>query len=147
MRRAGPAAALCLLAAVTPAALPAEARPGALCAAERTARGPGAPALCVVQERAFREGVFLIVHALARNISAGPLDRIQVGVELSNYLDELLNVDTVVLQPFGLEPGQQGVLRAVVPFRDGMSRLRCRFTWLADGRQHQAVVERPLTIH
>jgi hypothetical protein len=30
------------------------------CAADRAA----APALCVVQERAYREGVFLIVHAL-----------------------------------------------------------------------------------
>ena len=89
----------------------------------------------------------MIVDALAQNISPTPLDRIEVGVTLENYFQELLSHGSARLQPARLEPGQEGSLRVVMPFRDRVSRLRYRFTWLAEGRQEQAVVVRPVTIH
>jgi hypothetical protein len=143
-----PLALLLLLVAAAPGAAPATAAcPADRSAVARTPRGPGAPVLCVVQERAFREGVFLIVDARAENIGPTSLDRIEVTVELDSYFGELLTHGTAPLAPPRLEPGHEGALRVVLLFRDGGRRLRYRFTWLEDGRQQQAILERPLTIH
>lgn len=144
--------AMLLLVTAGPAPRAAEGQSGPTCATDRAAvrSAPAASrtaVLCVVQERAYREGVFLIVDALAENVSSTALDRIEVGVTLENYFGELLGHATGRLQPVLLEPGQEGSLRVVVPFHDRISRLRYRFTWLSNGRQEQAAVVRPATIH
>ncbi len=113
---------------------------------ERVAPGTAAPALCVVQDRAARESALLILDAVAENVSTRPMDRIQVGVELYDYFTQLLSADSTVLQPVALEPGQSGSLRVVTPFREAIRKVRYRFTWVQDGRQHQATLERSIAV-
>ena len=104
--------------------------------------GGAAPALCVVADRAHREGMFLVVDALVRNISGRPMTRAEVGVECYTDSGDLLAVEDTVLRPDRLGPGQEGTLLAVTPWQDGIEKIRYLVTWQQAARQHQGALER-----
>ena len=103
------------------------------------------PALCVVTDRVHREGMFLVVDALVRNISGHPMTRAEVGVECYTYSGDLLAEDTV-LRPDRLDPGQEGTVLVVTPWQDGIEKVRYLVTWQQANRQYQGAVEREVAL-
>jgi hypothetical protein len=103
--------------------------------------GGVAPALCVVADHAHREGMFLVIEALVRNISGRPMTRAEVGVECYTYSGDLLAVEDTVLRPDRLGPGQEGTLLVLTPWQDGIEKIRYLVTWQQADRQHQGAVE------
>ena len=104
------------------------------------------PALCIIADHAHREGVFLVIDALVKNISRRPMTRTEVGVECYTYSGELLAADDTVLRPDRLEPGQEGTVLVMTPWQDGIEKVRYMITWQQADRQHQGVVERPIAV-
>ena len=101
--------------------------------------GGAAPALCVVARSRHREGMFLVVDALVRNISGRPMTRAEVGVECYTYSGDLLAVEDTVLRPDRLGPGQEGTLLAVTPWQDGIEKIA---TWSRGSRRLGSIRER-----
>ena len=93
--------------------------------------------LRVVQDRTYRAGVFLVVDAIAENLSPRRVDWAEVSVEFYNFFDELLSLEYTALQPPTLGPGQKGTFRVVTPFSDDVRKIRYRFTWWQDREQFQ----------
>ena len=108
--------------------------------------GGSAPALCIVADHAHREGVFLVIDALVKNISGRPMTRTEVGVECYTYSGDLLTADDTVLRPDRLEPGQEGTVLIATPWQDGIEKVRYLITWQQADRQHQGVVERAIAV-
>ena len=100
-----------------------------------------APVLCVVADHAHREGAFLVVDGLVRNISSRPVTRAEVTVELYTYSGDLRGVEATILRPTRLEPGQEGSLLVLTPWQDGIEKLRYLITWRQAGRQFQGSAE------
>lgn len=100
--------------------------------------------LQVVQERAYRLGVFLVVDALVENPSSRRVDWAEVSVEFYNFFDELVRLEHTLVRPPTLGPSQMGALRVVTPFSDAIRKVRYRFTWRQDGEQFQTVVKRDI---
>jgi len=65
----------------------------------------------VVADHAHREGAFLVIDALVKNMSGR------------------------------LEPGQEGTVLVITPWHGGIERLRYMITWRQAGRQYQGAVE------
>jgi len=101
-------------------------------------RHAGATAVCIVQDRVYRQGVFLVVDAVVENVSPRRVDWAEVSVEFHNFFDELLSAEHTVLQPPTLGPGQRAVLRVATPFTEAVRKLRYRFTWRQAGEQLQS---------
>src|SRR5918992_1541141 len=93
--------------------------------------------LRVVQDRTYRAGVFLVVDAIAENLSPRRVDWAEVSVEFYNFFDELLSLEYTALHPPTLGPGQKGTFRVVTPFSDDVRKIRYRFTWWQDREQFQ----------
>ena len=97
----------------------------------------GNSSLRVVQDRVYRQGVFLVVDAIVENVSFGQVDWAEVSVEFYNFFDELLSAEYTALLPPVLGPGQKATLRVATPFNDTVRKVRYRFTWWQDLRQFQ----------
>jgi hypothetical protein len=100
-----------------------------------------APALCVVADHAHREGAFLVIDALVKNISGRPVTGGEVGVEAYSHSGNLRAAENTILRPDRLEPGQGGTVLVITPWQDGIERLRYLITWRQAGRQYQGAVE------
>ncbi len=101
----------------------------------------GQSALRVVQNRAYRDGVFLVVDAIVENVAPVPVDRAGVSVELYNFFDELVSLKHTPVRPPTLRPGQRGTLQVVMPYTDAVRKIRYRFTWRQDHEQLQSQPE------
>lgn len=149
-RRLGLIAGSLLALALAPAAARrsvAESAP--TCPADRQIAdrlGGTARALCIVADHAHREGMFLVIEALVRNVSGRPMTRAEVGVECYTYSGDLLAVENTVLRPDRLAPGQEGTLLVITPWQDGIEKIRYLVTWQQADREHQGVVERAITV-
>lgn len=102
-------------------------------------------ALLVIQDRAYRVGVFLVVDALVENASSRRVDWAEVSVEFYNFFDELVRLEHTLVRPPTLGPSQTGSLRVATPFSDTIRKVRYRFTWRQNGEQLQSVVKRDIT--
>lgn len=98
---------------------------------------PGQSALRVIQERAYREGVFLVVDALVENVAPVRVDATEVSVEFYTFFDELVSLEHTLVRPPTLGPGQKGTLRVITPYSDAVRKIRYRFTWWQDHAQFQ----------
>lgn len=107
---------------------------------------PAAPdPVRVAEDRVYREGVFLLVDALAENRTGGYIDGVEVTVVFLDFFDALVRVEHTVLRPLSLGPGQVAALRVAVPFSDNVRKLEYRFTWRRqDGAQLQSRVRRDI---
>ncbi|HKW93103.1 MAG TPA: hypothetical protein VJX92_14500 [Methylomirabilota bacterium] len=105
-----------------------------------------APVLCIVADHAHREGVFLIVDALVKNISGRPVTGAEVSVELYTYSGDLLGAESTILRPAGLGPGQEGTVLVTTPWQEGVEKLRYLITWRQAGRQHQGAAEHDVSL-
>ncbi len=97
----------------------------------------GTTPLQVVQDRAYRRGVFMVVDALVENISSRRVEGVKVSVEFYTFSDELVSLEHTALHPPTLGPGQKGTLRVVTPYSDLVRKIRYRFTWRQHGEQFQ----------
>ncbi|MBI4610468.1 MAG: hypothetical protein HY726_15835 [Candidatus Rokubacteria bacterium] len=97
----------------------------------------GTTALRVVQDRAYRVGVFLVVDALVENISPRRVDGAEVSVEFYTFFDQLVSLEHTVLRPARIEPGQKATLRVATPNSDSVRKIRYRFTWRENAEQFQ----------
>lgn len=66
------------------------------------------PTLCVAEDRVYREGAFVVVDALLRNVSTRPIAHVEVEVAFYAGSSHLEAVEDSVLRPDRLEPGQEG---------------------------------------
>jgi hypothetical protein len=107
---------------------------------------PAAPdPICVTEERVYREGVFMLVDALAENCTGEFIAGVEVTVVFLDFFDQLVRVEHTVLRPLSLAPGQVAALRVAVPFSDKFRKLEYRFTWRRqDGAQVQSRVRRDI---
>ena len=105
-----------------------------------------APTLCVIADHAHREGAFLVIDALVKNISGQPVTRAEVGVAAYTYSGDPLGAEDTILRPDRLEPGQEGTVLVVTPWQDGIERLRYLITWRQAGRPHQGAVEHGIAL-
>ena len=97
----------------------------------------GESALRVVQERAYRVGVFLVVDAIVENVAPARVDDAEVSVEFYTFFDELVSLEHTWIRPHTLGPRQRGSLRVVTPYSDAVRKIRYRFTWRQDHEQFQ----------
>jgi hypothetical protein len=104
------------------------------------------PALCVVTDHVHREGMFLVVDAIVRNISGRPMTRAEIGVECYTYAGDQLAAEDTVLRPDRLEPGQEGTVLVVTPWQDGIEKVRYLVTWRQADHQYQGAVEREVEL-
>jgi hypothetical protein len=115
--------------------------PGAVptCPADRRVedRQSGPPTLCVTDNHVYREGAFVVVDALLRNVSTKPIAHAEVEVAFYTDSGHLVAVQDSVLRPDRLEPGQEGSELVVTPYQNGIDKIRYRVTWLQAGRQYQ----------
>lgn len=98
----------------------------------------------ITDDRVYREGVFLIVDALAQNLTGRPLEGGEVTVVFLDFFDGLVRTGHTVLRPVTLAPGQTASLRVVVPYHDAVRKLEYRFTWRQEGTQLQSRVRRDI---
>lgn len=107
---------------------------------------PAAPdPVRVTEDRVYREGVFVLVDALAENRTGEYIDGVEVTVVFLDFFDALVRVEHTVLRPVSLAPGQVAALRVAVPFSDNLRKLEYRFTWRRqDGAQLQSRVRRDI---
>lgn len=97
----------------------------------------GQSALRVIKDRAYRQGVFVVVDAIVENVAPARVDAAEVSVEFYTFFDELVSAEHTVILPPALEPGQKGTLRVFTPYSDAVRKIRYRFTWRQDYAQFQ----------
>ena len=97
----------------------------------------GESALRVIQDRAYRVGVFLVVDAIVANVAQARVDDAEVSVEFYTFFDELVSLEHTLIRPPTLGPGQKGTLRVVTPYSDAVRKIRYRFTWRRNHAQFQ----------
>lgn len=100
--------------------------------------------VAIVEDRVYREGVFLIVDALVVNQTTQRIEGVEATVEFHDFFGKVKRVEHSWARPLTLGPGQVGALRVVTPYSDGVRRLLYRFTWWQSGAQFQAVVRRDI---
>jgi hypothetical protein len=101
--------------------------------------------IAIVEDRVYREGVFLVVNALVANQTAQRIEGVQATVEFRDFFGKVKRVEHTWASPGLLGPGQVGALRVVTPFGEGVRSLLYRFTWWQNGVQFQAVVRRDIS--
>ncbi|HSF05485.1 MAG TPA: hypothetical protein VLG10_06790 [Methylomirabilota bacterium] len=101
--------------------------------------------IAIVEDSAYRVGVFLVVDALVANQAPQRIEGLQVTVEFRDFFGKVKRVEHAWASPGLLGSGQVGALRVVTPYSDGVRSLRYRFTWWQDGAQFQAVVSRDIS--
>jgi hypothetical protein len=100
--------------------------------------------ITVVDDRVYREGVFLVVDALVANATGGRIDGVEATIVFLDFFDALVRVDHTVVRPVTLGPDQVGALRIVTPHSDAVRKLHYRFTWRQNGNQFQSLVRRDI---
>lgn len=115
--------------------------PGRLSLLPQTAFGGP---IAIVDDRVYREGVFLVVDALVANKMTQRIEGVEVTVEFHDFFGKVKRVEHTWASPLALGPGQLGALRVVTPYSEGVRRLLYRFTWRQNGAQFQAVVRRDI---
>jgi hypothetical protein len=100
--------------------------------------------IAIVEDRVYREGVFLVVAALVANKTNQRIEGVEATVEFHDFFGKVKRVEHTWASPLTLGPGQIGALRVVTPYSDGVRRLLYRFTWWQNGAQLQAVVRRDI---
>lgn len=101
--------------------------------------------IAIVEDSAYRVGVFLVVDALVANQTTQRIEGVQATVEFRDFFGQVKRVEHTWASPGLLGPGQVGALRVVTPYSDGVRSLRYRFTWWQNGAQFQAVVQRDIS--
>lgn len=100
--------------------------------------------IAIVEDRVYREGVFLVVDALVANKTTQRIEGVEATVEFHDFFGKVKRVEHTWARPLTLGPGQVGALRVVTPYSEGVRRLLYRFTWWQNGAQVQAVVRRDI---
>jgi hypothetical protein len=100
--------------------------------------------IAIVEDRVYREGVFLIVDALVANKTTQRIEGVEATVEFQDFFGKAKRVEHSWARPLTLGPGQVGALRVVTPYTDGVRRLLYRFTWWQNGVPFQTVVRRDI---
>jgi hypothetical protein len=100
--------------------------------------------ITVIDDRIYREGVFLVVDALVANATGGRIDGVEATIVFLDFFDALVRVDHTVVRPVTLGPDQVGALRIVTPHSDAVRKLHYRFTWRQNGNQFQSLVRREI---
>lgn len=100
--------------------------------------------IMVVDDRIYREGVFLVVDALVANATGGRIDGVEATIVFVDFFDALVRAEHTVVRPVTLGPEQVGSLRIATPYSDSVRRLRYRFTWRQNGNQFQSLVRRDI---
>jgi hypothetical protein len=101
--------------------------------------------IAIVEDRVYREGVFLVVDALVANHTPQRIEGVQATVEFRDFFGQVKRVEHAGARPDLLGPGQVGALRVVTPYSDGVRSLHYRITWWQNGAQFQAVVRRDIS--
>jgi hypothetical protein len=110
------------------------------------AAGPAVAAdpIALVDDRVYREGVFLIVDATVANRTGAPVDGLEATVVFLDFFDTLVRAEHTVVRPVTLGPGQVGMLRVFVPFSDAVRKIEYRFTWRQNGSLLQSSLRRDI---
>src|SRR5687768_3414072 len=78
--------------------------------------------ITVMDDRVYREGVFLVVDALVANATGGRIDGVGATIVFLDFFDALVRVDHAVVRPVTLGPDQVGALRVVTPHSDAVRK-------------------------
>ncbi len=100
--------------------------------------------IAIVEDRVYRDGVFLIVDALVANQTTQRIEGVEATVEFHDFFGALVRAEYTVARPGTLGPRHIGALRVVTPYSDAVRRLHYRFTWRQNGEQAQSVVLRDI---
>ncbi len=102
--------------------------------------------LCVVEDHARREGAFVVLHILVKNVSTQTVADAEVTVEFYSGTGRLLDVEDSVVRPDRLKPGRDGAVLVVAPYRVGTDKIRYLFTWQQAGREHHGAAEHAIQV-
>lgn len=100
--------------------------------------------IVVVEDRVYREGVFLVVDSLVANRSDRRIDGVEATVEFRDFFGAVVRVEHTVARPLTLGPDHVGALRVATPYSEAVRSLHYRFTWRQNGEQFQTVVRRDI---